>query len=229
MSDTNKYWNYVLGGIIILVVVIYLYKKNRKLPLVSNKTHISSIKINQTQLLATMNKLWTEHIMYTALLMFSSFHDLPNADAFAVRLLGNQDDIGNSIKQFYGEVAGEAFAKLLREHILYVNDIIRALKQTTVQSFREQNETNVLRVSISQLYNNADQITGFLVTANPYFKTKDVRKMMYEHLKYTTREILAYHHGLWNEQIVSLDKVIEQAFNMAKMISEGISKQFNLQ
>ena len=39
----------------------------------------------------------------------------------------NQIDIGNSIKPFYGEAAGNQLAKLLTEHIVIAGQLIDAL------------------------------------------------------------------------------------------------------
>ena len=53
-----------------------------------------------------MRVLWEEHITYTRNYIISALAGLPDTDAVAQRLLRNQDDIGNAIKPFYGDAAG---------------------------------------------------------------------------------------------------------------------------
>ena len=52
----------------------------------------------------------------------------PDTEATVARLLRNQTDIGNAIKPFYGNAAGAALTKELREHILIAADLIAAAK-----------------------------------------------------------------------------------------------------
>src|SRR5512135_3024911 len=73
-----------------------------------------------------MRKLWEDHITFTRLYIISVAHDLPDKDATAQRLLANQADIGNAIKPFYGDAAGEKLTSLLRDHILGAADLLAA-------------------------------------------------------------------------------------------------------
>ncbi len=75
-----------------------------------------------------MRKLWEEHIVYTRNYIISALAGLPDSDASAQRLLGNQDDIGNAIKPYYGVTAGKKLSALLREHILIAADAVKAAK-----------------------------------------------------------------------------------------------------
>src|SRR5215211_2147607 len=53
-----------------------------------------------------MRKLWEDHITWTRLVIIGVFQDLPDLNESTQRLLQNQVDIGNAIKPFYGEAAG---------------------------------------------------------------------------------------------------------------------------
>lgn len=65
-----------------------------------------------------MRKLWEDHITWTRVFIISAVADLPDKDAATQRLLQNQVDIGNAIKPFYGDAAGDRLALLLKEHKL---------------------------------------------------------------------------------------------------------------
>src|SRR5687767_15309297 len=73
-----------------------------------------------------MRKLWEDHIVWTRQFIVSAVADLPDTDTAAGRLLENQDHIGDAIKPFYGEEAGEALSSLLRDHIMIAADLVGA-------------------------------------------------------------------------------------------------------
>jgi len=75
-----------------------------------------------------MRKLWEEHIVYTRNYIISALADLEDAGAIAQRLLSNQDDIGNAIKTYYGDEAGNKLAALLRDHISIATEVVKAAK-----------------------------------------------------------------------------------------------------
>jgi hypothetical protein len=83
---------------------------------------------SEVDLRNAMRQLWEEHIVYTRNFIISSLGDLEDTGKIAERLLRNQDDIGNAVKPFYGEKAGNKLAALLREHILIAADIVKAAK-----------------------------------------------------------------------------------------------------
>src|SRR5690242_17471909 len=64
-----------------------------------------------------MRKLWEDHITWTRLAIIAILDDRPEKDATVQRLLQNQVDIGNAVKPFYGEAAGNQLTALLHEHI----------------------------------------------------------------------------------------------------------------
>ena len=73
-----------------------------------------------------MAKLWEDHIVWTRCYIISALADLPDKSKHAERLLRNQDEIGAAIVPFYGQQAGDALAKLLREHITIAADVVGA-------------------------------------------------------------------------------------------------------
>ena len=53
---------------------------------------------------------------------------MPDTNFAAQRLLKNQVDIGNAIKPFYGNVAGDKLTSLLKDHIMGAVDLLKAAK-----------------------------------------------------------------------------------------------------
>jgi hypothetical protein len=64
-----------------------------------------------------MRKLWEDHIIWTRVFIISAAADLPDKSVTTERLLQNQVDIGNAIKPYYGDEAGNKLTTLLKEHI----------------------------------------------------------------------------------------------------------------
>jgi hypothetical protein len=165
-----------------------------------------------------MRRLWEDHVTWTRLAIISLTSDTPDTEATVGRLLENQTDIGDAIKPFYGEAAGQELTRLLREHILIAADLIAAA--------RAGDETAVAEAQ-SRWTANADEIAAFLAGANPRFWDLDEMKtMLHEHLRLTTNEAIARLQGDWAADVAAYDEIHLQALGMADMLSNGIVKQF---
>src|SRR5262252_5070715 len=73
-----------------------------------------------------MRKLWEDHITWTRAFIISAAANSPDKAAATDRLLQNQVDIGNAIKPYYGEAAGNQLTALLKEHITTAADVVAA-------------------------------------------------------------------------------------------------------
>ena len=165
-----------------------------------------------------MRKLWEDHITWTRLVIVSLANDLPDSGPTVQRLLQNQDDIGDAIKPFYGDAAGEQLSALLRDHILIAAEILQAAKN---------NDSTALNDAVARWYANADDIAVFLNSANPEnWPLDEMKAMMREHLDLTLQEAVAYLHGDHAASIAAYDQIHLQILGMADMLSDGIIKQF---
>src|SRR6476619_6306033 len=75
-----------------------------------------------------MRKRWEDHVTWTRLFIVSAAAGLPDKDATTQRLLQNQTDIGNAIKPYYGDAAGDKLTALLKDHILGAAALLTAAK-----------------------------------------------------------------------------------------------------
>jgi hypothetical protein len=165
-----------------------------------------------------MRRLWEDHITWTRLFIVSAVADLPDTGPTAERLLQNQDDIGNAIKPFYGDAAGEQLTALLRDHILIAADLVTAAKS---------GDTATFEAAHTRWYANADDIAAFLASANPHhWPLEPTKAMMREHLDLTLQEAGARLAGDWAADIAAYDQIHRQALHMADMLSDGIVSQF---
>src|SRR5574341_2315334 len=165
-----------------------------------------------------VRKLWEDHITWTRLYIISAAAGLPDSDAAAGRLLQNQVDIGNAIKPFYGDPAGEQLTSLLKEHITTAVDLLNAAKS---------GDNTKLEDAKKRWYDNADQIATFLNQANPdNWPLSDLQSMMKSHLDLTLEEATARLNGDWAGDAAAYDKVHNEILEMADSLAQGIIKQF---
>jgi len=165
-----------------------------------------------------MRKLWEDHVTWTRLFIVSDLAGLPDKEQAATRLLQNQADIGNAIKPFYGDAAGDQLTKLLREHILTAAELLDAAKAGNTAAFEDAK---------TRWYANADEIATFLNTANPKaWPLDEMKDMMKSHLDLTLAEATARLNGDWSGDVAAYDKIHEQILGMADMLSQGIIHQF---
>ena len=165
-----------------------------------------------------MRRLWEDHVTWTRLAIISLVGGTPDTAASVGRLLQNQSDIGDAIKPFYGQAAGEELTRLLREHILIAADIIAAAKA---------GDQTALADAQARWTANADEIAAFLAAANPRsWDFDEMKTMLHEHLRLTTDEAVARLQGDWDADVAAYDEIHRQALGMADMLSDGIIRQF---
>jgi hypothetical protein len=78
-----------------------------------------------------MRELWTDHVVYTRNFIVSAAAALPDTAEVAQRLLRNQDEIGETLRPYYGDAAATQLASLLRNHIQLAAKTLVAAKGTT--------------------------------------------------------------------------------------------------
>ena len=204
-------------------------KKNRNTDSTTNHattTHIASSHIANsstlptdasTKLASALNSLWVDHIVWTRMYIVSYLADLPDTDVVAQRLLKNQENIGDAIKPFYGEEAGNKLTDLLKGHILVAVDLLKAAKA---------GDSNAAAEAEKQWYQNADDIATFLSNAIPNWSKESLTNMLDEHLTLTKAEAVARLTGNYTGDIATFDLIHQHANGMSDAIVDGIVKQF---
>jgi hypothetical protein len=168
-----------------------------------------------------MRKLWEDHIVWTRQFIVSAATEsgsLPDVDPTTNRLLANQTDIGNALKPFYGDTAGNQVTALLRDHILTAADLVAAAKA---------GDSAAVEKASAAWYQNADDIAATLNGLNPKnWALDEMKAHMKDHLDLTLEEAVARLQGRYVDDIAAYDKVHVQILTMADMLSDGIIAQF---
>lgn len=170
-----------------------------------------------TKLKMEKRRLWSEHVFWTRNLIISDIDNLPDKQAVLQRLLRNQDDIGNSIKPYYGDKVGNQLAKLLRDHILIAVKVVDAAKK---------GDTKALEASNKEWHQNANDIATFLSNANSNWSKDKLKQMLDTHLQYITEEVVARLQKDWTANIAAIDKGEKHMLDFADIVTNGIIQQF---
>ena len=174
--------------------------------------------LNNAALKTEMRYLWSDHAVWTRDVIVGLLDKSPVANASLTRLLANQVDIGNAIKPYYGDAAGQALTDLLTEHIVVAGDLLIAARSGNTAGFDEAK---------AKWYQNGEDIAVFLNTANPENWLLDhMQQHMKDHLDFTLAEAVAHLQGDYTAEVEFYDKVYEQLMHMADAFADGIAKQF---
>jgi hypothetical protein len=180
----------------------------------SPQTHTEAAHAFQDE----MRKLWEDHITWTRLAIVSFVDDLSDLDATVARLLQNQTDIGDAIKPFYGDQAGEQLTKLLEGHINGAVDLLAAAKA---------GDQKQVKKASAAWYRNGNRIADFLSDANlDNWPREEMRSMMKTHLDQTLDEAVQRLEGDHEAEIRTYDEIHVHILEMADALSDGIVAQF---
>lgn len=171
----------------------------------------------EVKLKSDLQRLWIEHAWWTRSFIVSGVGGLEDEKQVTNRFLQNQEDIGNLMKPYYGEEAGNKLTDLLKEHVLIAGEIIKAAKVKDKAKVDELNK---------EWYRNADDIIVLLTTANRNWSKKEMTDMFYAHLKITTKAVEDRFKKDYESEIKTADVNKEHLIHMGNFLAEGIIKQF---
>lgn len=161
-----------------------------------------------------MRKLWEDHVQWTRFYIVEAAADLPGKEITALRPLQNQTDIGNAVKAFYGEDAGNRLTALLKDHFTSAVDVLAAAKA---------DDKAGLDAAKARWYANADEIATFLSAANPsHWPLETMKSEMKMHLDVTLEEATAQLKGDGAGSVAAYDRVHAHILRLADALSTGV-------
>lgn len=225
LRNKNMQKSFFVGALIGLIVgfIIGWAMVKSQVPLkvanspTSSAASGTTISAKELDLRMGMRKLWEDHITWTRMYIVSVAFNNPDSSNIAARLLQNQADIGNAIKPYYGDDAGNKLTNLLKEHINGAVALVSAAKAGNQTALAAAND---------RWYKNANDIADFLSQANPNWPNDQMKAMMKDHLDLTKQEAVDALDKKYDASIADYDKVHGQILTMADMLSSGIVKQF---
>jgi hypothetical protein len=165
-----------------------------------------------------MRALWEAHGSWTHMVITSFVGNQPNLKAEEAVLLQNQVDIGNAVKPYYGNAAGNKLTNLLKAHILGAVNVLVAAKS---------GDATQLGQAERAWFANGRQIADFLHAADPAFLSRSAaRQMMKVHLDQVIEQAVDELKGNYAADARAFAPYIRHILEMADMISSGIIRQF---
>jgi len=165
-----------------------------------------------------MRKLWEDHVTCTRLAIATFADDSAGFGATAGRLLQNQTDIGDAIKPFYGDSAGNQLTALLHDHITIAVELLQAAKA---------GDSTAVTDASTRWYANANDIADFLAAANPRFWPQAaMRASMKLHLDQTLAEAQHELAGDYPAGVLDYEAIRAHILEMADTLSNGIMRAF---
>ena len=200
---------------------------------------------NREPVRLALRQLWTDHIQWTrgyiieavdrtpisahlvgiagkpigdlATALGGAISLLSAADGAAVRLLKNQEDIGDSIEPYYGRDAANTLTGKLKEHILIAVNLIENAKSGDNDAFAANDK---------KWDDNIREIARFLSGANPAWPEADVYDLLNQHLQLTKGEVTARLTKNWAADVKASDDLLREAMVIADTLYDGLVAQF---
>ena len=177
--------------------------------------HIYSYE--EVKLKIAMRKLFTDHVIWTRMFIVDLLANSPSIDNTTNRLLKNQEAIGNCMKPFFGDTAGDTLISLLKDHITITIDILKAIKiEDTIKSIAL--ETDVVT--------NAENIATFLSTINPCYSRDELIEMLETYLILVKYQFIARMNRDYNSDIMYIDMGIHHILMISDYLFKGIIERF---
>lgn len=165
-----------------------------------------------------MDALWSDHMQNTYDTVNAFFTNEAELQPTLGRLLKNQVDIGNAIKPYYGEEAGNALSELLTTHIKDAVPVLTAAKN---------GDKAALDKALNEWFANAKDIADFLSQANPKnWPTSATEPMMKGHIEQTTSYATDLLKGDYAKSIKTYDEAKAHMLMLADTLAKGIIAQF---
>ena len=164
-----------------------------------------------------MRRAWADHMIWTRAVITDSAANLPSLDYSAAKLLSTPKELGRIFSMYYPTETANKIERLITEHLAIGGDLIKAVVGKDQKAASEAN---------ARWYKNADEIAAYMGSINPFYSERDVKNMMYDHLRMVKEELALQLSGKYEQSIEKFDEIMDQGELMADYYVNGIMRQF---
>lgn len=206
---------FIAAGIVMAIFIVapfsILYAENKEVVATTAKDDFKN----------EMKKLYENNAVLMRNYITSVFADQGNAGKIREEsrdnLLSNMEAIGNAIKPYYGTDTREKFVSLLKKHVSLAEEVMKAVKNNDYEELKKSQEV---------WHANADDVTAFLSGINPKLKQQPIKDLFYNHLDFTTDEIMSRSLNDPAGEVTAADKDHGNMLQLADTLANGIIEQF---
>lgn len=162
-----------------------------------------------------MRRLWEEHIIWTRQLIVDITGNLASIDKTLDRLLKNQEQIGNYIKPFFGDIAGNNLTILLKNHIIITSDLLYAIKTNNITNITILEEQWMISV---------ENISTLFSTTNVCYSQNELIDMFNTYLILIKYQFIARMSKDYNADIMYFDMGLHQILTISDYLTKCIIK-----
>lgn len=172
---------------------------------------------NKMALTNDFRSVWEQHVWWTRMLILNIVDETGDLAETVDRLMQNPKDMAAIFRRYYTANVANLIEHLITEHLSVGAEVIKAAKTNNTAAFMDSSQ---------RWYRNAYEIAKALSSINPYYNEDMVRKMFYDHLDLTIKEVQMRLAKNYAADIMVFNAIEKEALQMADYFSAGILSKF---
>lgn len=187
----------------------------------ANKNRTAPALPTASELYANFSRLWFQQMYLTQAYCTSCCLQLPNQTALEKRLPQCGSELAAALRTYYPKLSAR-FGQLLSEHSSLLVKFFEALRHSAPDNM---DLANRLR---ERCYLNAEELAAYLAGMNLHWSKQQWRSLFYDYLKSLELVAVEQLNGRYISAISETDTMSFTVSQIAKMMSDGIARQFYL-
>jgi hypothetical protein len=164
-----------------------------------------------------VRQLWAQRAFWSRNYVVDVLGELPSRDASLQRLMENQVALGEAVKPFYGDAAGNQLTALLQENIALSAELLIATRD---------GDKGSSQTLTSQLAESTARLADFFADQNPYVSRGELQLQLQG---YDDTNALQVNERLvenWEADLAAADASMRQALTVADALASALAAQF---